>query len=285
MHLLWAFGLTKRHWRKCRPYVEQYLDLVRETDYRQRDHQKIQALVQSWGIEPGDTGQDRIKAFATASVGCVMVNTEVAYGRYIGKRGGLNFTPALYKQWGLENTEYLDEEASLDFDLSTVNFDPWSPGNNVCKIPNAASSHSYDGAFSVREPSEPDTNIAERLDIHCVTTSLSRIPTEDDVVWCYRHILQREPESRSAIARHLMLKDFRELALSFINSKEFQKKKSVSPFVPMDRPAMEVEVSASPPEPKELHERIREAWTHLGAVRPYHSVLTRPEFLPKKFKR
>jgi hypothetical protein len=497
MHLLWAFGLTQRHWRKCRPYVEQYLDLVRGSDYRQRDHQKIKDLVQSWGIEPGDTGQDRIKAFATASAGCVMVNTEVAYGRYIGQKGGLNFTPALYKQWGLEKTEYLDEEASLDFDLSTVNFDPWSPGNNVRKTPNAASSRPYDGAFfeaqsdgskrsaeivvpivigavrpksvvdvgcgvgawlreferagitdylgidgqyvpleqlliprqrfcaldlvtnrlslertydlaislevaehlpatqaesficslvelalailfsaavpfqggtghineqwqeywrglfqkfdftsvdfvrpriwgnpkvawwyqqnmvlyvkcsalpeypslefhadsktlnivhpalleinarktwkspPVQKQSEQDTHTGDDRDIGSLTTSLSPIPTEDDVVWCYRHILERKPESRTAIERHLLLKDFRELVLSFIHSGEFQRKKGVPPFVPLDRHAVEVEVFASPPELTQLHERTREAWTHLGTVRPYHSVLTGPEFLPK----
>jgi 2-polyprenyl-3-methyl-5-hydroxy-6-metoxy-1,4-benzoquinol methylase len=267
MHLLWAFGLTQRHWRKCRHYVERYLDLVRGSDYRQRDHQKIQALVQSWGIEPGDTGQDRIKAFATALVGCVMVNTEVAYGRYIGQKGGLNFTPALYEQWGLEKTEYFDEEVSLDFDLSTVNFDPWSPGNNVRRIPNPTSLQG--------------THTDEHPNVRGLTISRSPMPTEDDVVWCYRHILEREPESRSAVERHLALKDFRGLVLNFINSREFQKKRSVPPFVPLDRPALEVEVSASPSELTKLYERVRDAWTHLGTVRPYHSVLTRPEFLPK----
>ena len=247
MHLLWAFGLTQRHWRKCRPYVEQYLDLVRGTDYRQRDHQKIQALVRSWSIEPGDTGQDRIKAFATALVGCVMLNTEVVYGRYIGQEGGLNFTPTLYKQWGLEETEYFDEVMSVDFDLSSVNFDPWHAGHNVRRW----------------------------------TTSRSFLVTEDDVVWCYRNILQREPESQSAVKRHLPVKDFRELMLNFIASAEFRGKRTVPAFVPLDRPAMEVEVSASSPQLTKLHERIRKAWTHLGADRPYHSVLVEAEFLPK----
>jgi len=299
MHLLWAFGLTQRHWRKCRPYVEQYLDLIRGSDYRQRDHRKIQALVQSWGIESGDTGQDRIKAFATALVGCVMVNTEVAYGRYIGQEGGLNFTPALYKEWELEKTEYFDEEVSLDFDVSTVNFDPWSPGNNVRRIPNAASSRPHDGAFfkaqsdgqlaarkawkssAAHGPSEQDTCTDEYRNVCRLTTSPSPIITEDDVVWCYWHFLQREPESRSAVERHLLVKDFRELVLNFIASPEFRGKRSVPAFVPLDRPAMEVEVSASAPQLTKLHERVREAWTHLGAVRPYHSVLVEAEFLPK----
>jgi len=131
MHLLWAFGLTRHHWRKCRPYVEPYLDIVRSSDYRQRDHQKISDLVGSWGVEPGDTGQDRIKAFATAVTGSVMLKTEAFYGQYIGKEGGLNFNPILYKNWGLDKIEYFDEAITLDFDLKSVNFDPWASAHNV----------------------------------------------------------------------------------------------------------------------------------------------------------
>lgn len=29
LYLLWGFGLTKQHWLKCRPYIEQYLELIR----------------------------------------------------------------------------------------------------------------------------------------------------------------------------------------------------------------------------------------------------------------
>ncbi len=81
-----------------------------------------------------DTGQDRIKAFATAINGCVMLNTEVVYGRNIGQEGGLNFTPSSYKQWRLDKTDVTDETLSLDFDLSSVNFDPWHPGCNVQRL-------------------------------------------------------------------------------------------------------------------------------------------------------
>lgn len=133
LHLLWGFGLTQRHWRKCRPYVKQYLDLIRNMDYSARDHEAIRRLVASWGIEPGDTAQDRIKAFATALAGAVKINTEVSYAKYIGERG-INFTPELFAKWGFNNHAYFDEPFSLDFDTNSVNFDPWHSGTNIWKI-------------------------------------------------------------------------------------------------------------------------------------------------------
>ncbi|ADP71675.1 hypothetical protein Rvan_2459 [Rhodomicrobium vannielii ATCC 17100] len=148
MHLLWGFGLTKRHWLKCRPYVEKYLELVSGVDYEQRDHEKIRALTTKWGIKPGDTAQDRIKSFVTAIVGATKLNTEAAYGRYIGEEG-INFNAEIYRKWGFGNTSFFSEPQTLDFDLASVNFDPWYSGNNIwaledlpSKINNAVNSKS-----------------------------------------------------------------------------------------------------------------------------------------------
>jgi hypothetical protein len=46
--------------------------------------------------------------------------------------------------------------------------------------------------------------------------------TRNDVLWCYRYILRREPESESAITPHLNHKNFRSLAESFARSQEAQ---------------------------------------------------------------
>ena len=106
LHLLWGFGLTRRHWLKCRPYVEQYLQLVRGFDYRRRDEAAIRLLCASWGIEPGDTAQDRIKSFVTGLVGAIKLNTETAYGRYVGEIGQ-SFSPATFRQWGFRRRSLL----------------------------------------------------------------------------------------------------------------------------------------------------------------------------------
>lgn len=50
--------------------------------------------------------------------------------------------------------------------------------------------------------------------------------TKDDVVWCYRSLLGREPESADVVERQAALPlDFRSLVLRFISSAEFQKKR------------------------------------------------------------
>jgi SAM-dependent methyltransferase len=44
--------------------------------------------------------------------------------------------------------------------------------------------------------------------------------TQEDVRWCYRHILKREPESEDVLTPHLAHRNFRELAESFASCSE-----------------------------------------------------------------
>jgi SAM-dependent methyltransferase len=104
--------------------------------------------------------------------------------------------------------------------------------------------------------------------------------TKDDVEWCYRHFLGREPESIEVINNHIAaIPTFRELVINFLNSQEFFHRKAAPTFMPLDNPKMHVEYTANPSEIELLKKRVRQAWTHMGAVRPYHSVLTNPIFL------
>jgi hypothetical protein len=197
LHLLWGFGLTRRHWLKCRPYVLQYLDLVRDVDYRQRDNEKIHALCQSWGVKLGDTAQDRIKSFVTALVGATKINTQAAYAKYIGK-SGLNFTPEVFAKWGFEGNEFFNDPITLDFDFSSVNFDPWFVGNNVWKIED-----------------QTDESKTERAQM------LSAKATRSDVVMAYRLFLAREPESEEVVKARADKITLDALRQSFLNSAEF----------------------------------------------------------------
>ena len=57
--------------------------------------------------------------------------------------------------------------------------------------------------------------------------------TEDDVEWCYRSILGRNPESADVVQRHAAShKDFRSLVLAFIGCEEFSKKWPAEPTEP-----------------------------------------------------
>jgi predicted Ser/Thr protein kinase/methylase of polypeptide subunit release factors len=189
---LLGIGLTKCHWLKCRPYMEQYLPLLHALEGGRPDRDAIRALCASWGVEPGDTGPDRVKAFVTAVIGAIKLNTEVAYGKHIGEQG-MTFTPERFKRWGFADSQFFSEVQSLDFDLSTVNFDPWFAGNNVKKLASVA------------------------------RDELRRSPaTAADVRQAYRLILGREPESRHIVQARVgmpMLK----LRDALISSPEFLK--------------------------------------------------------------
>jgi SAM-dependent methyltransferase len=106
--------------------------------------------------------------------------------------------------------------------------------------------------------------------------------TDDDVKWCFRSILAREPHSAEMVRRRAAsAKDFRSLVLSFLTSKEYQAKKLHRPPVgPSNHKALKIEVRASEAELSQLKERVRNAWSHLGASQPYFSVLTHKDFLP-----
>jgi hypothetical protein len=46
--------------------------------------------------------------------------------------------------------------------------------------------------------------------------------SRDDVVWCYRNLLGREPESDTVIDWHCSNKSFRDLVEQFVKSAEFR---------------------------------------------------------------
>jgi hypothetical protein len=105
---------------------------------------------------------------------------------------------------------------------------------------------------------------------------------EEDVIWCYREILGRHPESAAVVQSHLSsAKDFRSLVARFIKSPEYRQKIAPPDFVPLDRAEMDIDVAASASDVPLILHRIREAWTHLGEVRPHHSVLTAQEYHPE----
>jgi SAM-dependent methyltransferase len=106
--------------------------------------------------------------------------------------------------------------------------------------------------------------------------------TNDDVLWCYRSLLGREPESTAVVEQQIgRARDFRQLVVTFLGSQEYNRNRPHTPVVPLERPDMPVESVASPAQLALLKDRIREAWTHLGTVRPYYSVLSGKRFLPQ----
>lgn len=105
----WGFGLVKRQWLAQRPYVDQYLDIIRRANYRQRDVAAISELFKSWGVGVPGTSQDCAKSLACVVTGAVKINTFACFARYIGATG-LHMNPKAFEQRGYSKTQVFGEE-------------------------------------------------------------------------------------------------------------------------------------------------------------------------------
>jgi SAM-dependent methyltransferase len=113
--------------------------------------------------------------------------------------------------------------------------------------------------------------------------------SREEVLWCYRNLLKRDPESETALNSHLGNKDFRQLVEGFVRSAEFvDKTRPVArPLARKDRfhalglKGMEVDTEATSEQLTQAIGKVKTAWTHLGTVKPHFSVLTDQQFLPE----
>lgn len=108
----------------------------------------------------------------------------------------------------------------------------------------------------------------------------NRQDVRDDVVWCYRVLLGREPESEEAVRAHVRRGGLRPLVESFIASAEFAQRRSLRWFHPIPTPQARVDVGANAQQMQAAIAKVRGTWSHLGESRPHHSVLTNDMFLP-----
>jgi trans-aconitate methyltransferase len=111
--------------------------------------------------------------------------------------------------------------------------------------------------------------------------------TKDDVEWCYRHLLGREPESEDVIRKHLQSHRLRLLLNNFVSSPEFQKRvhqpetTAHVAALQWNLPRSRVDLEVTEDQLKGIAAKIGEAWTHLGNIKPHFSVLTDKKFSPE----
>jgi len=116
--------------------------------------------------------------------------------------------------------------------------------------------------------------------------------SKEDVVWCYRHLLGRDPESAEAVEAHLnSWPDFKQMILTFIASSEFLEPRpnvrlpvtsTVMHLLPPVLPKLEIDVAATSKELGKCAAKIKAAWEHMGDERAHYSVLSSEDYMPEK---
>lgn len=117
MHMNWGFGLRRSQWLKSKSYVDAYLALLQDVDYRDRPQGRIMKLREDWGAPGPYTTQDVIKTAVCVLTGGIKLNTRASLARYIGARG-LHIDPPTYEAAGFAKVEpypfVLDDFPPLD---------------------------------------------------------------------------------------------------------------------------------------------------------------------------
>ena len=109
---------------------------------------------------------------------------------------------------------------------------------------------------------------------------MSRAIGRDDVLWAYRLLLGREPESEDVLQHHLSgAASASQLVQAFLNSEEFRAR-SVSNVKPRDAGdgAALIESVPSAETVAALLQHVGREWARLGESEPHWSVLTSEQF-------
>jgi 2-polyprenyl-3-methyl-5-hydroxy-6-metoxy-1,4-benzoquinol methylase len=103
--------------------------------------------------------------------------------------------------------------------------------------------------------------------------------SHEEVVWGYRAILGREPESEQVISQHMCLPDFSALRSALLNSQEFNLN---SPVLGVGRhravDGCQIETVCSAADLARMSENIAREWRKFGETEPHWSVATANEF-------
>lgn len=112
--------------------------------------------------------------------------------------------------------------------------------------------------------------------------------SQDDVVWCYQHLLGRQPESDSAVQIKMGAPHLKALVADMVSSPEFEariaKGQDPAPRRFLQIRPMAVDTEATAEQLSACLRVMRETWSHLGNTRPHYSVLTQDRFLPDRIE-
>ena len=118
----WAFGLFRAFWEKRQPFVELYLNFIRDVPYRKRPTRAVLKWLEMCGFNPNGSSQDYVKQCATVALGAARISTLPNFALPIG-RNGLHSNSEVFKQLGFEKSIVCDTQIHEPGELSTARFD------------------------------------------------------------------------------------------------------------------------------------------------------------------
>jgi SAM-dependent methyltransferase len=128
--------------------------------------------------------------------------------------------------------------------------------------------------FWLRSTQDGHAQAAEKAD------EISR----EDVIWTYRIMLDREPESDAAIQGALTSGSRRAFVEQVLRSEEFQARRHIASQGLVNCPGLDVEWRTDPATLNTLTEHVAATWHVLGQERPHWSVLSTERFLPENIQ-
>jgi hypothetical protein len=207
----WGFGMFRDSWLAIRPLVKEYLNLLGDMPYYQRNHILIIDWLTRKGFKPHASSQDNIKACALTSAKHIRVSSFVNFGQYIGAQGE-HFTPAQFKQMGFDNNVLYDRSLG-----------------NIKKISQADYQRILDESIdNLFIPGKAP--LIEQAPLSFPANMLSSKMTEEDAVAAYKFFLGRLPESMEMIRERAGL-PCEAVFKSFLGSDEFLHRQEYWPQV------------------------------------------------------
>lgn len=115
----WGFALTKKHWEERKPYLDEYISIIKNNRYKYRDTQKIWHFYSKLGFGKHPTSQDRVKTLVTNYLKRLRLSTTTVNARYIGKLGE-HFTKDIFNARGFEKQVVFEDYYNIDFQINTT---------------------------------------------------------------------------------------------------------------------------------------------------------------------
>ena len=117
----WGFGLFRTFWERRQPFVDIYLNVIKDTPYRNRPHNAVYAWLEHCGFRQSASSQDYVKQCATVSLGAVRISTFANFGLPIG-RSGLHSKPELFSKLGFDKALVCDKPINVLGDLTDTSY-------------------------------------------------------------------------------------------------------------------------------------------------------------------